>query len=137
MSDVCRQIWYCALVLLAVSLFKHRKQRNQLRARSSNDISQSRVEIRVTFTLAFVIVVFIACWLSSVVIIYGSGKALAKRQGVAFMWMRALTLSNSAMNFLIYGSWMHDLPRGIRCYWPQVSGYVDFENFLGSFFITR
>ncbi|XP_078372905.1 melanocortin receptor 5-like [Oculina patagonica] len=92
--------------LIVISLVRHRKQRNQLRARSSSDASQSGIEIRVTFTLAIVIIVFIACWLPLVLMLYGPGKTLIKKHGVAYMWMRTLALSNSAMNFLIYGSRM-------------------------------
>ena len=94
--------------LIVISLVKHRKQRNQLRACSSSDTSRSRVEIRVTFALAIVTIVFVACWLPLVVILYGTGEKLIKRHGVAYMWMRTLALSNSAMNFLIYGSRMRN-----------------------------
>ena len=90
--------------LIVASLVKHRKRRNQLRARSSSDVSQSRIEIRVAFTLAIVIIVFIACWFPLIAVIFATRKPLVKRHGVAFMWMRTLALSNSAMNFVIYGS---------------------------------
>ena len=45
-----------------ISLVKHRKQGNQLRIHSYSDPSQFRVEIRVAFTLATVVVVFIVCF---------------------------------------------------------------------------
>ena len=93
--------------VIVISLVKHRKQLgNQLRIRSSSDTSQSRVEIRVAFTLAIVIIVFTVCWFPLIAIMFAARKPLVKRYGVAYMWMRTLALSNSAMNFLIYGSRM-------------------------------
>ena len=92
--------------LIVISLVKHRKQRNQLRAHSSGDISQSSVEIRVAFTLAIVIIVFTASWFPMVIVFFATGKLLVKRQGTSFMWIRTVALSNSAMNFVIYGSRM-------------------------------
>ena len=92
--------------VIVVSLVKHRKQGTQIRARSSSDTSQFRVEIRVAFTLAIVIIVFTVCWFPLVAIMFAARKPLVKRHGVTYMWMRTLALSNSAMNFLIYGSRM-------------------------------
>ncbi|KAJ7382576.1 Melanocortin receptor 5 [Desmophyllum pertusum] len=95
--------------LIVISLAKHRKERNQLRAaRSSRDFSQSRrsVEVRVAFTLAIVIVVFTVSWFPLVATFFATGKLLVKSQGIAYMWIRTLGLSNSAMNFLIYGARM-------------------------------
>jgi len=99
-------IFLCYSVIV-ISLVKHRKQGNQLRIRSSRDTSQSRrVEIRVAFTLAIVIIVFTVCWFPLIVIMFATRKPLVKRHGVAYMWMRTLALSNSAINFLVYGSRM-------------------------------
>ena len=86
--------------LIVASLLKHRKRRNQLRGRSSSDVS----EVRVAFTLAIVIIIFIACWSPLIAILFASRKPLVKRHGVAHMWFRTLALSNSTMNFVIYGS---------------------------------
>lgn len=98
-------IFLCYSVIV-ISLVKHRKQGNQLRIRSSSDTSQCRVETRVAFTLAIVIIVFTVCWFPLIAIMFAARKPLVKRHGVAYMWMRTLALSNSAMNFLIYGSRM-------------------------------
>ena len=94
--------------VMVISLVKHRKQGNQLRIRSSSETGQFGVEIRVAFTLAIVILVFTVCWFPLVGIMFAARKPLVKRHGVAYMWMRTLALSNSVMNFLIYGSWMQN-----------------------------
>ena len=41
-----------------------------------------------------------------------TGKLLVKRYGTAYMWIRTLALSNSAMNFLIYGSKLNNFHEG-------------------------
>ena len=95
--------------LIVISLVKHRKKQNKIRAHPSNDVGQFRqfrIEIRVAFTLAIVIVVFTVCWVPLFVKFFAAGKLLVKNRGIAFMWIRTLALSNSAMNFLIYGSRM-------------------------------
>ena len=92
--------------LIVTSLVKRRLGSKQLRMHSSNDTSQPSVEIRVTFTLAIVIAVFTVSWAPLVVTLFATGKALVKLQGVAHWWIGTLALSNSAMNFVIYGSRM-------------------------------
>lgn len=64
------------------------------------------MELRVTFTLAIVIIVFTACWFPLFAIFAAAGKLLVKLYGTVHMWVRSVALSNSAMNFLIYGSRM-------------------------------
>jgi len=94
--------------LIVISLVKRRIGRKQLRMHSSNDASQPSVEIRVAFTLAIVIAVFTVCWAPLVTALFATGKPLVKIQGVAHMWIGTLALSNSAMNFVIYGSRMRN-----------------------------
>ncbi|XP_020630453.1 trace amine-associated receptor 1-like [Orbicella faveolata] len=94
--------------LIVISLVKRRIGRKQLRMHSSNDTSQPSVEIRVAFTLAIVIAVFTVCWAPLVTALFATGKPLVKIQGVAHMWIGTLALSNSAMNFVIYGSRMRN-----------------------------
>jgi len=94
--------------LIVISLFKRRLGSKQLRMHSSNDTSQQSVEIRVAFTLAIVIVVFTASWAPLVTALFATGKPLVKFKGVSHMWIGTLALSNSAMNFVIYGSRMRN-----------------------------
>ena len=94
--------------LIVISLVKHRKEKKQLRAHSSSDTSQPSVEIRVAFTLAIVIVVFTASWAPLVSTLFAAGKPLVETLGVAHLWIGTLALSNSAMNFVIYGSRMRN-----------------------------
>ena len=86
--------------LVVISLFKHRKKQNQLGVRASSDVSKFRFEIRVAFTLAIVIFVFTACWFPFIATFLVSGKLLEKYGEFTL----TLAMSNSAMNFLIYGS---------------------------------
>ncbi|XP_078372698.1 adenosine receptor A2a-like [Oculina patagonica] len=111
-------------LLIVISLAKHRKERNQLRAHSSSDITQSSVEIRVAFTLAIVIIVFTASWFPLVTVFFATGKLLVKRHGIAFMWIRTLALSNSAMNFVIYGSRMRNFREAYAVFGRKVLGTV-------------
>ena len=110
--------------LIVISLVKHRKERIQLRAHSSGDISQSSVEVRVAFTLAIVIIVFTASWFPLVIVLFAAGKLLVKRQGVAFMWIRTLALSNSVMNFVIYGSRMKNFRESYAVFGRKIVGAV-------------
>ena len=110
---------------IVISLIKHRRTSNQIRVRSqSGDDSQSNVEVRVAFTLAIVIVVFTASWFPLVIFFFATGKVLVKRQGVAHMWIRTLALSNSAMNFLIYGSRMPNFREGFAVIGRKIIGGV-------------
>lgn len=97
--------------LIVISLVKHRKKQIQIRAYPSNDagnFQNFRVEIRIAFTLAIVIVVFTACWVPLFATFFAAGKLLVNDRGMAFIWIRTLALSNSAMNFVIYGSRMRN-----------------------------
>ena len=94
--------------LIVISLMKRRLGSKQLRIHSSNDTSQPSVEIRVAFTLAIVIAVFTVSWAPLVTTLFATGKPLVKIQGVAHWWIGTLALSNSAMNFVIYGSRMRN-----------------------------
>ena len=89
-----------------IFLIKERGKRKYLRgAESRPDAISSNVERRVAFTLAIVILVFSACWFPLIITFFASEKHLVKVHGPAFMWIRTLAVSNSAMtNFLIY-SW--------------------------------
>ena len=89
--------------LIVIALLKNRKKRNKLRARSQSGEDNFRVEVRVALTLAIVISVFTACWIPFFFFFTATGKLSLKRYGSAHMWIRTLALSNSAMNFLIYG----------------------------------
>jgi len=106
--------------LIVISLVRHRKIRNQL---TSIDVN-SHVEVRVAVTLAIVIVVFTASWFPFFVIFLSSGKLLVKRYGIAFMWVRTLALSNSAMNFLIYGSRMQNFREGFATICRKSFGFL-------------
>lgn len=89
--------------LIVIALLKNRKRRNKLRARSQSGDDNFRVEVRVAFTLAIVILVFTACWIPFFFFFTATGKLSLKRYGSAHLWIRTLALSNSAINFLIYG----------------------------------
>lgn len=110
--------------LIVTSLVRHRKERNQLRARSSSDANQSRVEIRVASTLAIVIAVFTVSWFPLVATLFAAGKPLVKNQGIAHMWIRTLALSNSAMNFVIYGSRMHNFREAYALFGKKILGVL-------------
>ena len=115
---------FLSYLLIVISLVKHRKERNQLRAQSSSDTSKSRVEIRVASTLAIVIVVFSISWFPLVATLFAAGKPLVKNQGIAHMWIRTLALSNSAMNFVIYGSRMHNFREAYASFGKKILGVL-------------
>ena len=98
--------------MIVISLVKRRKEKKQLRAHSSSDASQASLEIRVAFTLAIVIVVFTVSWAPLVSTFFAAGKPLVETLGVAHLWIGTLALSNSAMNFVIYGSRMRNFRQG-------------------------
>ena len=98
--------------MIVISLVKRRKEKKQLRAHSSKDASQASLEIRVAFTLAIVIVVFTVSWAPLVSTFFAAGKPLVETLGVAHLWIGTLALSNSAMNFVIYGSRMRNFRQG-------------------------
>ena len=100
-------IVFLSYSLIVIFLVRHKRQEKQLGMRRNSSAShESRVEIRVASTLGIVTLVFTVCWLPFVVVLYATGRLLVKKHGVAYMWIRTLALSNSAINFLIYGSRM-------------------------------
>lgn len=96
----------CYLSIM-VFLVKEKKRKSALRERPSVVVN-SEIERRVAFTLAIVIGVFTVCWLPMIVVFFAAGKSLVKMHGTAYMWIRTLALSNSAMNFLIYSARIRD-----------------------------
>ena len=93
--------------LIVVFLLRHKRRRKQLcAARNVSVRLTSRMEIRVTCTLAIAIGTFTACWALVIVVFLGSinGKPLIRPSIPLGMWIGTLALSNSAMNFLIYSA---------------------------------
>ena len=100
-------IVFVSYTVIVISLIKQRKRVSQINATSPVD-TNSRREVRVAVTLAIVVVVFTACWFPLFVVFSVAGKPLVKIRGTAHMWIRTLALSNSSMNFIIYGSRMRN-----------------------------
>ena len=96
----------CYLSIM-VFLVKEKKRKDTLRAKPTVVVN-SKVERRVATTLAIVIGVFTAFWTPMIVVFFVSGKSLVKMYGAAYMWIRTLALSNSAVNFLIYSARIRD-----------------------------
>ena len=93
--------------LIVVFLLRHKRRRKQLcAARNVSVRLTSRMEIRVTCTLAVAIGIFTACWSLVIVAFLGiiNGKPLIRPNIPLGMWIGTLALSNSAMNFLIYSA---------------------------------
>ena len=101
-------IVFVSYTVIVISLVKQRKRVSQINATSTVDTINSRREIRVAVTLAIVVVVFTASWFPLFIVFSVAGKPLVKIHGTAHMWIRTLALSNSAMNFIIYGSRMRN-----------------------------
>ena len=97
-------ICYATIVTFLV---KEKRRKNEIRARPTV-VVDSKIERRVAFTLAMVIAIFTACWLPMIVVFFAAGKSLVKMYGTAYMWIRSLALSNSAMNFIIYSARIRD-----------------------------
>ena len=100
-------IVFVSYTAIVISLVRQRKRVRQINATSPVD-TNSRREISVAVTLAIVVVVFTACWFPFFVVFSVAGKPLVKIHGTAHMWIRTLALSNSSMNFIIYGSRMRN-----------------------------
>ena len=118
---------FLSYFLIVITLLRYRSKRNHLRAHSSSSgLSQGRlrVEVRVAFTLGIIIIVYTACWFPLVATVFATGKLLVKKQGVAFMWIRTLALSNSAMNFLIYGSRMQSFREAFALIGQKICGHL-------------
>ena len=97
-------ICYATIVTFLV---KEKGRKNEIRARPTV-VVDSKIERRVASTLAMVIAIFTACWLPMIVVFFAAGKSLVKMYGTAYMWIRSLALSNSAMNFIIYSARIRD-----------------------------
>ena len=97
--------------LIVVFLLRHKRRRKQLcAARNVSFKLTSRMEIRVSCTLAIAIGIFTACWVPLIVVFSGSinVKPLIRSNSPLGMWIGTLALSNSAMNFLIYSAKIQD-----------------------------
>ena len=97
--------------LIVVFLLRHKRKRKQLsRARNVSVKLTSRMEVRVTCTLAIAIGIFTASWAPGIAVIFTGmiGKPLIGPNGPFAMWLVTLALSNSAMNFLIYSAKIRD-----------------------------
>lgn len=104
-------VFFC-YTLIVISLLKQRKIRHRIRPELSASDNDSRAEVRVAVTLGIVILVFTVSWIPLFAVFWATGNLLVKRYGVAFMWIRTLAVSNSAVNFLIYGSRMKNFREG-------------------------
>ena len=92
-------VWILALMF---------KRKGRLGAQSSIDVNL-KVERRVALTLAIVIISFSVTWFPLIhVFFFITGKSLVESYGPAYMWIRSLALSNSAMNFVIYSARIRD-----------------------------
>ena len=94
-------------IAISVILMKKRKRERSVPGRSMV-ADNSKAERRFAFTLAIVIVVFTACFFPLIFTVYVAGKSLVKMYGTAYMWILTLSLSNSAMNFLVYSARIRD-----------------------------
>ena len=94
-------------VSIVIFLVKERRRKRHLRARPTVEVN-AKIERRVALTLAIVIVIFSACWFPMIIVFFAAGKSLVKMHGTAYMWIRSLALSNSAMNFVIYSARIRD-----------------------------
>jgi len=98
-------IIFVSYMLIVMCLVRQKRRRRHLGAPSAN-LSSYRYEARVAFTCAIVIFVFTPCWFPLFIVFTVTGKTLVKPFGYVHYWIRTVALSNSAMNFVIYGSRM-------------------------------
>ena len=97
--------------LIVVFLLRHKRKRKQLCAARNVSVKlTSRMEVRVTCTLAIAIGIFTASWAPGIAVIFTGmiGKPLIGPNSPFVMWLATLALSNSAMNFLIYSAKIRD-----------------------------
>ena len=111
-SNVCHWLFiflmFVCYLLILLTLVRERKRKGRLRAQSSIDVNL-KVERRVALTLAIVIIsLFSVSWFPLVDVFFITGKSLVEKYGPAYMWIRPLALSNSAMNFVIYSARIRD-----------------------------
>ena len=104
---LCYVIIFLSYTLIVISLVQQKRIRSQMNAQPSN-AANSRSEARIAFTFAIVIAAFTVCWFPLFVVFVSTEKPLVNRYGVAHFWIRTVTLANSVMNFLIYGSRMRN-----------------------------
>lgn len=105
---LCVLIIILSYFIILVFVFIQKRRRNKLRGRPSSADMRSRMEVRVACTLAIVIGVFAVCWVPVMTLLFAAGKPLIKFYGPTHMWLRTLSLSNSAMNFWIYTARIQD-----------------------------
>ena len=97
--------------LIVVFLLRYKRKRKQLsRTRNVSVKRNSRMEVRVSCTLAIAIGIFTACRVPSITLMFATmtGKPLLGQGGPLDMWPETLALSNSPMNFLIYSAKIRD-----------------------------
>ena len=97
----------CVHVPILLTLVRERKRKGRLGAQSSIDVNL-KVERRVALTLAIVIILFSVTWFPLIAVFFIAGKSLVEKYGPAYMWIRSLALSNSAMNFVVYSARVRD-----------------------------
>ncbi|CAH3198283.1 unnamed protein product, partial [Porites evermanni] len=104
----CYFVIILSYTLIVVFLLIYKKKRRQMKAGTVSVNMTARTEVRVAVMLAVVIGVFTACWVPVMTAMFASSKPLMKRNGPLHMWLRTLSLSNSAMNFFIYSAVIRD-----------------------------
>ena len=122
---LCYAIVLISYTAIVISLVRQRKLRNQLRNGSSNNLTPRRMELRVTFTLAIVIIVFTACWFPLFAIFAAAGKLLVKLYACAYVGEECRSFTDSAMNFLIYGSRMRNFSDAYTTIFRKAFGFVE------------
>ena len=104
----CYSVVIGCYLSIMVSLVKEKKRKLTFREKPSSVSLNSKVQRRVALTVAIVIGVFTASWIPVIVVFFASGKSLVELYGTAYMWIRTLALSNSAVNFIIYSARIRD-----------------------------
>ncbi|XP_073246724.1 histamine H2 receptor-like [Porites lutea] len=97
--------------LIVTFLLHHKKTRKRLRAGNVSVKLTSRMEVRVSCTLAIAIGIFTACWAPAIASMFADtmiGKPLIRLDSPWAIWLETLALSNSALNFLIYSAKIRD-----------------------------
>ena len=100
-------LMFVCYLLILLTLVRGRKRKGRVGAQSSIDVNL-KVERRVALTLAIVIILFSVTWFPLIAVFFIAGKSLVESYGPAYMWIRSLALSNSAMNFVVYSARVRD-----------------------------